>query len=212
MDWRFLPMKAGNLRLLCLVLGTLLCFAAVRLQAQQGVATVRGTVLDQNGGPVAGAVVTARAEGSQSASSSGVTAKTDPQGRFEFRQLAPGTYDLHASRSGFGDGQVQGLKVAAGKSKKVQLRLEAQAKQPAQEKPAATTTSGQVNETQLAGLPLNGRSYIQLATLQSEVLDPFGGSASRGGGGSGLYVSGSRSTSNNFLLDEIGRASCRERV
>ena len=59
----------------------------------------------------------------------------------------------------------------------------------------------QINESQLAGLPLNGRSYSQLATLQAGVTDTSATSASRGTGGGSLTVSGSRPTSNNFLLD-----------
>ena len=58
-----------------------------------------------------------------------------------------------------------------------------------------------IDESQLAGLPLNGRSYSQLATLQAGVSDPSGGSASRGGGSGSLTVAGGRSTSNVFLLD-----------
>jgi len=61
--------------------------------------------------------------------------------------------------------------------------------------------SGTISESQLVGLPLNGRSYSQLATLQSGVSDPFAGSASRGTGSGGLTVAGGRPTSNSFLLD-----------
>ena len=64
---------------------------------------------------------------------------------------------------------------------------------------------GRISEEELAGLPLNGRSYSQLATLQggvSETGDSGGsGAASRGVGGGGLSVSGGRSASNTFLSD-----------
>ncbi|MBI4463124.1 MAG: TonB-dependent receptor, partial [Acidobacteria bacterium] len=66
---------------------------------------------------------------------------------------------------------------------------------------SASGTTAQISESQLAGLPLNGRSYSQLATLQGGISDPSGASASRGTGGSGLNVLGGRATSNNFLLD-----------
>lgn len=71
------------------------------------------------------------------------------------------------------------------------------ARRPGQSSPAAQ----QINESQLVGLPLNGRSYSQLATLQAGVADTSGAAASRGVGGGSLTMSGSRSTSNNFLLD-----------
>ena len=66
-------------------------------------------------------------------------------------------------------------------------------------KPASAT--GLISEDQLIGLPLNGRSYTQLATLEAGVSDPSAGSASRGGDGGNLTVSGSRPTANTFLLD-----------
>ena len=59
----------------------------------------------------------------------------------------------------------------------------------------------QIDESELLGLPLNGRSYSQLATLQAGVTDTSASSASRGGGSGSLNVVGGRSTSNNFLLD-----------
>ena len=78
---------------------------------------------------------------------------------------------------------------------------EAIAEQTADQPPSASSPAEQISEIQLSGLPLNGRSYNQLATLQAGVSDPSGGSASRGGGSGSLTVVGGRSTSNNFLLD-----------
>ena len=62
-------------------------------------------------------------------------------------------------------------------------------------------SGGQISESQLAGLPLNGRSYSQLATLQAGVSDSSAASGSRGIGGGSLTVAGGRPTSNTFLLD-----------
>ncbi|MBI2816982.1 MAG: TonB-dependent receptor [Acidobacteria bacterium] len=63
------------------------------------------------------------------------------------------------------------------------------------------SSAGEISGTQLLGLPLNGRSYGQLATLQAGVSDPGAEQSSRGGGGGNLTISGGRSTSNNFLMD-----------
>ncbi|HWP85345.1 MAG TPA: TonB-dependent receptor [Terriglobia bacterium] len=60
--------------------------------------------------------------------------------------------------------------------------------------------AGVISESQLVGLPLNGRSYSQLATLEGGVSDPFGG-GKQGGGSGGLTVSGGRGEWNSFLLD-----------
>ena len=69
----------------------------------------------------------------------------------------------------------------------------------AQSSPAPA--GGEISGIQLVGLPLNGRSYSQLATLQAGVSDPSAEQSSRGGGGGNLTVSGGRASSNNFLLD-----------
>jgi hypothetical protein len=58
-----------------------------------------------------------------------------------------------------------------------------------------------IREDQLLGLPLNGRSYSSLATLQTGVSDSGAASASRGVGGGNLSVAGGRNTSNNYLND-----------
>ena len=60
--------------------------------------------------------------------------------------------------------------------------------------------AGVISESQLVGLPLNGRSYSQLATLEGGVSDPFGG-GKQGGGSGGLTVAGGRGEWNSFLLD-----------
>ena len=79
----------------------------------------------------------------------------------------------------------------------------AQGAKPEKALPAAAPAGGsdQINESELVGLPLNGRSYSQLATLQAGVTESSGGSSSRGGGSGSLNVVGGRPTSNNFLLD-----------
>ena len=75
-----------------------------------------------------------------------------------------------------------------------------------------TSSSGQIDASQLVGLPLNGRSYSQLATLQAGVSDPTTANTSRGTSGGGLTVSGGRSTSNVFLLDGTNIMNTDNRV
>lgn len=58
-----------------------------------------------------------------------------------------------------------------------------------------------IREDQLVGLPLNGRSYSTLATLQTGVSDSGAASASRGVGGGNLSVAGGRNTANIYLND-----------
>jgi len=65
----------------------------------------------------------------------------------------------------------------------------------------AAPIANRIDESQLVGLPLNGRSYTQLATLEAGVSDPSAANSSRGTGGGSLNVSGGRASSNTFLLD-----------
>ncbi|MBI4458464.1 MAG: TonB-dependent receptor [Acidobacteria bacterium] len=58
-----------------------------------------------------------------------------------------------------------------------------------------------IGQSQLVGLPLNGRSYSQLATLHAGVSGASAGAGARGIGGGSLNIVGARATSNNFLLD-----------
>jgi len=64
----------------------------------------------------------------------------------------------------------------------------------------------------LVGMPLNGRSYTQLVTLDAGVSDPSSASASRGVTGANLTFSGSRSSSNSYLLDGTNIMDAQNRV
>ena len=88
------------------------------------------------------------------------------------------------------------------------LELDAQERQPVtrdeEDNAGERSPSAKPNlipESLLTGLPLNGRSYTQLVTLDAGVSDSSSASSSRGVGGGSLTFSGSRSSSNSFLLD-----------
>ncbi|MBI1955140.1 MAG: carboxypeptidase regulatory-like domain-containing protein, partial [Acidobacteria bacterium] len=181
------------------------------MPAEVSVATLQGTVHDPAGAPLPEAMV--RAENPETALA--LTATTNAQGQFEIRGLVPGQYSVQVSRTGFLSQAQEELSLAPGQSATVHFALVASASSGPQQGQAATGregtnpspaeasgTANRISESQLAGLPMNGRSYSQLATLQAGVSsESSGGAASRGVGGGGLNVSGSRSTSNSFLLD-----------
>ncbi|MBI3896605.1 MAG: TonB-dependent receptor [Acidobacteria bacterium] len=75
-----------------------------------------------------------------------------------------------------------------------------QNQQLSQEKQSSGATS-RIDESQLVGLPMNGRSYNQLATLEAGISDTSSASSSRGLSSGGLNVSGGQGTSNVYLLD-----------
>ena len=175
--------------------GAILCPSAI---AQSSSGTIRGRVTDTGKTPVANATVTVV----NLASRVQETSRTDREGRFEIK-AGPGELEIRAA-SGPAVTTLR-RELRAGEEAAVELVLsdvgvaEAQRGQDAQR---STTASAQrIDSAQLAGLPLNGRSYSQLATLQAGVTDTAGASASRGVGGGSLTIAGGRATSNNFSLD-----------
>ena len=206
-----------GLALSAAILITLLFWASVGALAQESMATLRGTVQDQTGAPLPGtAVMVKHLETGLSR-----TVSSNAEGQFEIQRLVPGTYEVQASQAGFVSQLQEGLELGAeqlmtldfvlGRGSGDQERI-AQGTVEGTDRESSAINAGQISESQLVGLPLNGRSYSQLATLQAGVSDPFAGSASRGGGSGGITVAGGRSTSNVFLLDGTNIMNTENRV
>src|SRR5262245_53280636 len=81
----------------------------------------------------------------------------------------------------------------------------------AAESPPSTKAS-LIDQSLLLGMPLNGRSYTQLVTLDAGVSDPSSASASRGVTSANLTFSGSRASSNSYLLDGTNIMDAQNRV
>ena len=79
-----------------------------------------------------------------------------------------------------------------------------------QARPAAATSV--IDESQLVGLPMNGRSYTQLATLEAGVSGNSAGGRQTGGNIRGLKVAGGRTEWNSFLLDGTDINDTRNQV
>jgi len=82
--------------------------------------SITGTVSDPQGAAIPGATVTATNTGTGLQ----LTAVTDRDGNYTFRNLPPGIYDLGASLSGFRELKQTGLRVSAGNPVRVELKLE----------------------------------------------------------------------------------------
>jgi hypothetical protein len=148
-------------------------------------------VRDPQGGSLAQATVTVKAlESGRSRS-----ATTDAQGNFHFPGLEPGRYELQVTHPGYAAQTQSEWLAEAGQAAARDFVL-----QPVSGAPSGGTAN-LISESQLVGLPLNGRSYTQLATLQAGVSDPSATAGARGVGGGSLNVSGARASSNSFLLD-----------
>lgn len=172
----------------------------------ESMATLRGIVQDQAGDPIPDVMVKA----TNLSTGQDTTTRSNRQGQFEIGHVAPGSYAIHASRTGYRTSARQRRTVAAGQAATLAFMLAPDFEVPSQQPEGREAAPGDfssangpsgISASQLAGLPLNGRSYSQLATLQGVVSSPFAASSSRGVGGGGLTVAGGRSTSNTFLLD-----------
>ena len=171
-----------------IIIVVLVIFLAGSLSAQEPTSAIRGTVRDRAGAPVAGATIKV----SQGASGTRQETQSDAKGLYEIKELPPESYNVEVSRTGYAAQSKQNVAIKGPEPLTMDFAMERQ---------GGETQATRVSELQLAGLPLNGRSYDQLATLQAGVADTSSQDSSRGVGGGNLTVAGGRPTSNNFLLD-----------
>src|SRR5712692_527597 len=135
----------------------------------QVTAAISGRVEDPSGAAVAGATLTVTSE--ETAATRTMT--TDDAGNYRFLAMPVGRYNIPAEKAGF-KGEIQkGLNLAVGQQAvlNIQLSVGAVQEQVTVTGEAAlvnTTTSsiaGLVGEQQVKELPLNGRSFDMLITL-----------------------------------------------
>jgi hypothetical protein len=175
-------------------------------------AAISGTVHDESGAPLPAANVTVRNL------ETGAVRKlvTDEAGRYSAPSIAVGRYELTASKAGFQSQVKTGINLVVGQTVSVGLTLplgEVRQVVTVEESPSPVTlstqqTSGLVNERQMKELPLNGRSYDELMTLNPAIVNY---SSQRSGGigtsnsavGNMFAVSGHRPQENLFLLNGI---------
>ncbi len=186
---------------------------AWRTFAQQPVssAMLGGRVEDASGAAVGGAsVVVVNLETNRRAS-----AVSDDEGRYLFRYLSVGAYQLRVEQTGFAVYERR-LLLTLGQAADVLVRLGVAGVAESVE----VTSAGSVIEatrTQVAGtilplevdsLPLNGRNYLDLALLIPGVSRTNTGSVQRFAetsavAGTGLSVAGQRNLNNSFIVDGL---------
>lgn len=176
----------------------------VRLAAQ-ATAALFGTVTDASGAVAPG--VTVRITNQETGLSR--TAQTNSVGSYRAPQLAAGLYEAEASLAGF-QTQVKRLQLTVGQEGEVNFTL---AVGPTEQRVEVTETipliqsttsqiSGIVGEREIRDLPLNGRSFQELALLQPGVKFALqSDSTPFGGRGEKVSINGSRPNGTSFLLD-----------
>jgi hypothetical protein len=195
-------------------LGKLLCILAVALfscwniSAQQIAGSIRGTVADPSGGVVQGASVSA----TQTETGLTRTTMTDRSGAYILLELPVGHYQLQVESKGFQRYVQQGITLNVNETATIPVRLavgaetqQVQVTADAQIIQDTVTSLGKpVLEREILDLPLDGRNFSQLGTLQPGVVPLTPGLKEAGSSlreGQSYAVNGQRPESNNFLID-----------
>src|SRR5579862_2733972 len=184
------------------------CAASGVSLAQQVTAVLRGTVYDPSGATVSSVAVTA----TQIETGFSRAASTDAQGDFVLVELPVGHYKLQADAKGFQRFIREGLTLEVNQTALVAIRLvigtDARQIEVAADAPLIENTNSSLGKTvdqqSIQDLPLNGRHFTQLGTLQTGVVPITPGLQAAGGSlrdGQAYAVNGQRPESNNFLID-----------
>ncbi len=178
--------------------------------AQITAGAISGTIKDESGAIVPGATIIIK----HTATGTTRMAFTDGEGRYRAPGLAPGEYELRAELSGFKTEVRTGVALTIGREAIVDFTMTvgelAEQVTVSGEVPLVNTTSstlaGLVDPRQIRDLPLNGRSFADLSTLDPGV-QLFRNAVSPrsitlfGGRGVRIAINGARPEFNLVLTD-----------
>ncbi len=194
-------------RLFCLA-SALLSFAAGIVCYAQTTASISGKIEDPTGAPVSGVNVTVK-----SLETGGTrTTTTDETGHFQVISLPLGKQEVRAEKTGFKPVVRTGVTLDLGEEAVVNLRLElgdiTQQVTVTEDVPVVNTTtasvSGLVGASQVKDLPLNGRGFDNLITLNPGAINYGLKSPNTStSNGNTFSVAGRRPTDNIVLMNGI---------
>jgi hypothetical protein len=209
--------KAGEFGFTALMITTLALIICVSVRAQVSGGTLTGTVNDFNGGPIPNAKISVKNE------ATGVVQETttDAAGVYSAPNLLPGTYNVTISGEGFAPQEKTGVTLGVGEQRLLNISMQIgtinQQVQVSGVAPtvelATSSIDAQVDEQTIREIPLNGRDWAQLATLQpgiyvvhteKDVNNP-GGRGNRGWGQE-LTDAGHSPYMNNYQVNGISSA------
>ncbi|HEV2500846.1 MAG TPA: carboxypeptidase-like regulatory domain-containing protein [Terriglobia bacterium] len=196
----------------CTICALLYLVGLTRPARAQVFASISGIARDQAGAALPGVTVTATNTETGFARS----AATDGDGRYTIVSLPVGEYSVTAKKSGFESVMRRGITLTVAQDAEVdfalllgEVRQQVAVTGEAPEVAATTAeTAGLVGERQVKDLPLNGRSYDELMTLDPGIVnytwEKSGGvGVSNSTVGNMFAVSGHRPQENLFLLNGI---------
>src|SRR6266436_924134 len=181
---------------------------AIPIYAQVAGATLTGTVKDSSGAVIPNAQVAITDV------ATGVTRTVSPgsSGLYTAPNLLPGTYEIHVTATGFSTQVQKGITLTVGAQQVLDFTMQVgqitQTVEVTTEAPTveltSSTLSAVVNATTVRELPLNGRSWTDLANLQPGVYSAESHLHDQNRGyGDQSVISGARPQQNNYRLDGI---------
>jgi hypothetical protein len=186
--------------------------------AQGTTGSISGTITDAQKSVMPGVsiLVTQTETGAQR------TQVSDDHGRYRVLDLQPGTYQVQAELSGFQTVVRNQLTVAIGKDTLVDIEMKVGGLseqvtvtgETSAVSLGTTTTGGVVTTQQIAELPLNGRNFMQLATLTPGVITSRATARDFTGGfaGTQLAVAGARPEQTGYLMDGTNIADISDKA
>src|SRR5258706_10285137 len=181
----------------------------IRAQVAAG---ITGIVTDASGAPISAATVTTKNLETGAVHST----TTDAAGRYVVLALPVGQYEVRVTKPGFKESVRSGIQLAIDQEARVDLNLQIGAVSTqvtvTSDAPIVSTTtndiSGLVDAHQIRDLPLNGRSFDLLVTLNPGVVNftsmKTGGTGiSNSTTGNNFAISGQRPQQNLFLLNGV---------
>jgi hypothetical protein len=175
--------------------------ASSRIDGQIGSGALAGNVVDQDGAAAAGATVVVTSPGTNVSR----RAVTGSSGSYVVAGLAPGVYRIRLELSGFRPVLREGVRIVTGETVRLDLQLTlgtlAEAITVTADAPllrSETSGLGQViDNRKIVDLPLNGRSFIVLASLAPGVAVPPPPAAPL------PRINGGRPRTNEYLVDGV---------
>jgi hypothetical protein len=193
------------------VIVSLLCLTSVSTFGQIS-ASLSGRITDPTGAAAPSATVTAK-NADTGACRTGIT---NQSGEYQMLELPIGRYEVRATKEGFAEETRSGIVLTVGQDATADLTLQVgQIKQEVEVtenvpivNASTQEISGLVTEQQVRDLPLNGRSFDLLLTLDPGIVNftsqKTGGiGVSNSTTGNNFAVSGNRPQQNLFLLNGI---------
>jgi hypothetical protein len=203
----------------CLLLVVLLA-PSQQSRAQRITGDILGTITDSSGGAIPNAKVTLR----NLDTGLELNATASSTGDYSFVELKPGRYEVRAESAGFERKAISGVSLSADQRARVEIVLspgllttavnvEASGAQLVQTDSSDLSTV--VENRRIVDLPINGRSYVSLASVTPGVI--LGGSQGLKSNSSNftlrnnesIWVSGQRESSVNYIMDGIETRNSR---